>query len=330
MHCFQGETADDVWQQVGEKLKTNSSKTKSRAGNTSELLHVVLEVNNPIERWVTSRVPPISIGFALADLIWILIGSNNADVINFWNPALKNFAGSNGVYYGAYGERIRKSYNFDQLVNAFEALKHNPDSRQVVITIWNPNRDFPDNNGKPRSEDIPCNICSLLKIRDGRLEWTQIMRSNDVLLGLPYNFIQFTSLQEILAGWLNIEVGTYCHFSDSLHLYEDQRDTIGFQRPLGINNSDDLKVSKERFDLLVNLIYKNMEIIAYNDVNQSDLLSLSELKQPEESYCNIMRIICVYAANKLGFKEVRNEILSRCSNELYTKLWINWLKSKED
>ena len=35
------------------------------------------------------------------------------------------------------------------------------------------------------------------KVRQGKLEWSQIMRSNDVLLGMPYNFIQFTGLQEI-------------------------------------------------------------------------------------------------------------------------------------
>ena len=46
------------------------------------------------------------------------------------------------------------------------------------------------------------------------------MRSNDIFRGLPYNFVQFTSMQEILAGWLKINVGSYNHVSDSLHIYE--------------------------------------------------------------------------------------------------------------
>src|SRR6185437_1125409 len=36
----------------------------------------------------------------------------------------------------------------------------------------------------------------------------------------PYNFIQWTSMQEIVAGWLGAEVGTYTHISDSLHVYQ--------------------------------------------------------------------------------------------------------------
>ena len=54
----------------------------------------------------------------------------------------------------------------------------------------------------------------------------QIVRSNDLFRGVPYNFVQFTSLQEILAGWLGIELGTYNQISDSLHLYTEDKKQI--------------------------------------------------------------------------------------------------------
>ena len=57
-------------------------------------------------------------------------------------------------------------------------------------------------------------------IRQGCLEWLQVMRSNDLIWGTPYNFVQFTSIQEIVAGWLGVEVGNYVHVSDSLHVYQ--------------------------------------------------------------------------------------------------------------
>ncbi len=63
-------------------------------------------------------------------------------------------------------------------------------------------------------------------IRRGRLEWLQIMRSNDLVWGLPYNIVQFTSMQEIVAGWLDIDVGTYNQVSDSLHVYERHWDAL--------------------------------------------------------------------------------------------------------
>jgi thymidylate synthase len=46
------------------------------------------------------------------------------------------------------------------------------------------------------------------------------MRSNDVILGLPYDIFLFTMLQEILATTLNIELGCYHHVCGSLHLYD--------------------------------------------------------------------------------------------------------------
>ena len=83
---------------------------------------------------------------------------------------------------------------------------------------WVLKRDLPSPG--PSSEDVPCNVSSHLMIRQGCLEWLQVMRSNDLIWGTPYNFVQFTSIQEIVAGWLGVEVGNYVHVSDSLHVYQ--------------------------------------------------------------------------------------------------------------
>ena len=64
------------------------------------------------------------------------------------------------------------------------------------------------------------------KIRDGTLEWLQVIRSNDMVLGVPHNFVQFTSMQEILAGWLGVECGSYTQISDSLHVYDSDWDDV--------------------------------------------------------------------------------------------------------
>ena len=90
--------------------------------------------------------------------------------------------------------------------------------------------DLPGPGDAPRSRDIPCNLVSHLLVRQGKLEWLQVMRSNDLIWGTPYNFIQFTTLQEIMAGWLGLDVGTYNHVSDSLHVYErhwQELETLG-------------------------------------------------------------------------------------------------------
>jgi len=158
--------------------------------------------------------------FALAEVVWIVCGRNDSAFLNYFNPNLPRLAGNGATYRGAYGHRLRKHFKIDQLERAYRVLSADCDSRQVVLQIWDSAEDMPREDGTAQAQDVPCNIAALLKLREGHLEWTQIMRSNDLVLGLPHNIVQFSSLQEVLAGWLGVEVGSYHHFTDSLHLYE--------------------------------------------------------------------------------------------------------------
>jgi thymidylate synthase len=149
----------------------------------------------------------------------MITGNKESRVVNYWNPRLPKFAGIGDFYHGAYGFRLRHEFGLDQIKRAYQILSTSSETRQVILQIWKPEIDLPAIDGQPVSEDIPCNVMALLKIRNGGLHWSQIMRSNDVMKGLPYNIIQFTLLQELLAGWLGIEIGDYIHFSDSFHVY---------------------------------------------------------------------------------------------------------------
>jgi thymidylate synthase len=78
-----------------------------------------------------------------------------------------------------------------------------------------------------------------------------IMRSNDIFRGLPYNFVQFTTMQEIMAGWLSLKVGSYNHFSDSLHVYESDFGRLEAVQTVKMNkNTDSLVLPKAEFDLV--------------------------------------------------------------------------------
>ena len=186
-----GRTANDVWRKAASMLLQQKDTVEGRTGDVFEILHTFITIEEPRQRWIYDRVPPVSIAYALAELVWIMNGQDCSDIINFFNPQLEKFAGRAKFYHGAYGKRIRSHYGFDQLEKAYHALQNVPESRQVVIQIYDTKEDFPIDNGRPRDDDIPCNICSMLKVRQNKLEWSQIMRSNDVLLGMPYDFIQF-------------------------------------------------------------------------------------------------------------------------------------------
>lgn len=324
-NCF-GETANDIWEQAYKSV-TDASSIETRGGRTKEILHATMSINNPLQKWITCKVPPMSIGYALAELIWILSGSDDAQTINFWNPALPKYAGDYNNYPGAYGSRIMYRYGFNQLERVYHTFKNCPESRQVVVLIWDPKIDLPKHGGIPNNNDIPCNICSLLKVREQKLEWMQIMRSNDLVLGLPYNLVQFTSIQEILASWLNIEVGTYNHVSDSLHIYEKNEPSLGIQR-CDITNTDSLKIDKRDFEGVINKIYSSMFDISHTECDESKLLGIAMQSTGYEAYDNILRVICTYAAYKMHLEKSQEKIISECTNPIYQVMWLNWLESK--
>lgn len=209
MRSFDAASADEAWRLAVDAIKdgTDVLRQNGRGGYTSELLHVTIHVHDSRQRWVVSRTPALSVAFAVVEVIGILNGRRDSAYLNFFNPILPKYAGIGAEYHGAYGFRLRSNVGFDQLERASNALKANGDGRQVVLQIWDAMLDFPSDGGAPVANDIPCNICSMLKVRNGRLEWSQIMRSNDIFLGLPHNFVQFMSLQEVLAGWIGIEPG---------------------------------------------------------------------------------------------------------------------------
>lgn len=319
-----GKTANEVWKKAANMLLAKETTINGRTGEVFELLHAFVSIESPRQKWVYDRIPPISIGFALAELVWIMNGKEHSEVINYWNPDLPKFAGDGDIYYGAYGKRIRSHFGFDQLENAYCALQNTPESRQVVIQIYDVEKDFPIDNGQPRSKDIPCNICSLLKVRDGRLEWSQIMRSNDILLGMPYNFVQFTSLQEILAGWLGIEVGSYIHYSDSLHLYCRDINKIGIGQEKEVENLDSLSLSRDESEKIFKEIYERMTALTDTSISEGNILSLAQLESEYIAYNNIMLIIAAYVAKKHHNNDLVDELIMKCSNNAYTAMWSRW------
>ena len=320
-----GKTANDVWKKAVDMLLAQEATVSGRTGDVLELLHTFVSIENPRQKWVYDRIPPISISFALAEVVWIMNGEERSEVINYWNPRLSDFAGNGDIYYGAYGKRIRSHFGFDQLERSYYALQNVPESRQVVIQIYDVGKDFPIDNGQPRSEDIPCNICSLLKVRDGKLEWSQIMRSNDILLGMPYNFVQFTSLQEILAGWLGLEVGSYNHYSDSLHLYCRDFNKIGIGQEQELENTDSLSLGRNESEKIVKEIYDRMIALTNINISEKELLSLGQLKSEYIAYNNIMLMIAAYVAKKMHYNYLAEEMVCKCENEDYTKMWNRWM-----
>ncbi len=327
---FQAPTADDLWRQAAAALACDGGDGQSsRAGATREILHASLFVADPRQRWVYSRRPILNVAFALAEVVWMMRGRNDAAFLNYFNRQLPLHAGHGSTYHGAYGQRLRAAFGLDQLERAYLALRHQSDSRQVVLQLWDPRQDFPDPSGRAASPDVPCNVCALLKVRGGRLEWTQIMRSNDLHLGLPHNLVQFTSLQEILAGWLGLEPAGYHHLSDSLHVYERAREKfrVWADAPALPPNTDRLALPKPESDAGFATLESTVERIISPRTAAEELLVLASADvRLAPAFANMRRVFCAEGVRRRARRDLAERIMADCTNAAFCQLYTLWLE----
>ena len=327
IHLFEGNTADDIWRQAADGLMHGdvNSLQASRLGPMREHLHCCLHLRTPCQRWILSRRPAMNPAFAIAELVWILQGRNDAAFLNYWNPALPNFAGHGDTYHGAYGYRLRQHLGLDQLERAYQILSANPDSRQVVLQIWDSQVDLPHPDGTTRNADIPCNIVAMPKIRAGKLEWLQIMRSNDLFLGTPHNFVQFTSLQEIMAGWLGVDVGSFVLMTDSLHLYggDIEKLAVAEPKPLAANN-DFLNLKKDEFDRVLALIGEAMDELRSAPLLPERFIQLIKRTDLPTGWHNLLRIVAADSARRRNWLDEMKLASASNTNPMLNAVWQGW------
>lgn len=326
---FNGRTADEVWRKAAYAFQRGEGTDQcSRAGTTRELLHSAISISDPSQRWITSRFPPLNPAFAIAETIWLITGRNDSAFLNYFNRQLPKYAGYGSTFHGAYGYRLRYHFGIDQLDRAYQALTSSPDTRQVTLQIWDGRIDLPDSSGKEASPDIPCNIASILKVRRGKLEWMQILRSNDLYRGLPYNIIQFTTLQEVLAGWLGIQVGEYNQISNSLHVYLSDLDRIGNMVSNHDNpntpNPDSLSIPKEKSEESFRQLGRSVELIMDEAVSASALVRVVRNVDLPSAFRNMLCVLLAEGSRRRRNTEIAKEIMAECTNPLYRLLIDRW------
>jgi len=329
-NLFDGDTADEIWRKAAQALTAEGGylQQDSRLGPTRELLHSAFHLRDPRQRWVMSRRPALNPAFAIAEAVWILQGRNDAAFLNFWNPVLPSFAGVGEAYDGAYGHRLRSNLGIDQVERVYRVLSANPNSRQAILQIWDGRLDLPNDDGTPRSSDVPCNVVAMPKLREGRLEWLQVMRSNDLYLGTPHNFVQFTTLQEIMAGWLGVEVGAYVQISDSLHLYQHDMGKVHIaSEPVAVRNSDRLSLPKAEFDRVLPAIGTAMDRLRDPALPTSAFHEACEQRLPE-GWQNLLRIVAADAARRRGWADEMHAAAEACENPALKAVWRNWVERR--
>ena len=172
------DTFNDIYPIVNDYLLSDEcgAWAPSRDGNVKEMLDVKTHITNPYRRCVGGHGRNINIFFLLAEAMWIALGRKDVDWLVLFNKQMAKYSDDGKSFHAPYGYRLRHWGNrsedafidensqaargYDQLSDAVRLFGENPNTRQVVMSIWNPMLDLGF-----KTKDIPCNDIVMMKIR---------------------------------------------------------------------------------------------------------------------------------------------------------------------
>lgn len=159
------------------------------------------------------------------ELLWFLKGDTNVKYlqdngVRIWNE-WADPDGDLGHIYG-YQWRSWPGYdgNFiDQISEAVNTIKNNPDSRRIIVSAWNV-ADL-DNMNLP-----PCHAMFQFYVADGKLSLQLYQRSADSFLGVPFNIASYALLCMMMAQVCGLEPGEFIHTFGDVHIYLNHLDQV--------------------------------------------------------------------------------------------------------
>lgn len=125
-----------------------------------------------------------------------------------WNEFLHD-----GKLGYTYNELLWNNNQFEKIV---DRLREDPDSRQLWISLWDPNRDADLLGGISR---VPCSLGYCFQVREGKLNMHYVMRSCDFSTHFANDVYLAIKLLEYVAELTGYEVGSFTHTIFSLHVY---------------------------------------------------------------------------------------------------------------
>ena len=200
------------------------------------------------------------------ELIWLISGDTNIKYlqengVTIWDE-WADAQGNLGPVYGQQWRKwyvpeipyVREDYEIDQLQEAIDLIKSNPDSRRIIVNAWNV--------AELKEMALPpCHAFFQFYVADGRLSCQLYQRSADIFLGTPYNIASYALLTHMIAHITGLEVGEFVWTGGDCHLYANHLEQADEQL-----SRDPMELPKLRFARQVESIddFKYGDIIIEN------------------------------------------------------------------
>lgn len=159
------------------------------------------------------------------ELLWFLNGDTNVrylqeNGVRIWNE----WADENGDLGHIYGYQWRSwpAYDgtfIDQIQQAVDDIKHNPDSRRIIVSAWNV--------GDLKNMNLPpCHAFFQFYVADGKLSLQLYQRSADTFLGVPFNIASYALLTMMMAQVCGLQPGEFIHTLGDTHIYNNHIEQV--------------------------------------------------------------------------------------------------------
>jgi len=170
----------------------------------------------------------------LWELLWFLRGSTNInDDLVQHTPIWNAWADEKGELGPIYGHQWRKwpryvedsatglyrKESVDQMKEALDLIKKNPDSRRIIVSAWNV-------SDLPSMKLPPCHAFFQFYVCNGRLDLQLYQRSADMALGVPFNIASYALLLQMAALECGLTPGIFTHTLGDAHIYLNHLDGV--------------------------------------------------------------------------------------------------------
>lgn len=196
------------------------------------------------------------------ELLWFLNGDTNIKYlqdngVRIWNE----WADENGDLGPVYGYQWRSwptpdGESIDQIANLIEQIKHNPDSRRLIVSAWNVAN--VDSMALP-----PCHTMFQFYVANGKLSCQLYQRSADVFLGVPFNIASYALLTMMVAQVCDLEPGEFIHTLGDAHIYSNHIEQVNLQLDREPKKLPKMKLNKEVTSIF-DFKYEDITLVDYD------------------------------------------------------------------